>query len=88
LTRTKIKALRKHTSDTPEKVPQVPKAESSTHWSDLTQKLSALPGITAKSDVLADGSLALCLLVSGDEAIQTLAQRLGIDVSCESQFSG
>ena len=88
LTRTKIKALRKHTSDKPGKVAKPPKSESSTHWSGLAQKLSVLPGVIAKIDVMADGSSALCLLVSGDEAIQSLAQRLGIDVSSESRFSG
>ena len=87
LTRTKIKSLRKHTTDTPETVPNIPNCESSAHWGELAQNLSALPGITVKIDVLADGTSALSLLASGDAAIESLAQRLGIDVSSESRFS-
>lgn len=91
LTRNKVKALRNKDSNQQAKVPEspiLPKTKAPNSWKGLAQQLSALPGITAKLDVMGNGATELRLVASGDAALHALAKQLGIDVSHDSRFSG
>ena len=89
LTREKVKALRTNPPVEPAKTPDADVVPSvSSQWLCVAERLSSLPGLSAKVDSLPGGAIELRLVASDEVALHALIEKLGMDAEAESPFSG
>ena len=88
LTRAMAKSLRTKPPAEPSKTSDVAGVSSvSSQWQSVAERLSTLPGLSAKVEALPGGAFELRLVASGEDALHALVEKLGMDADVDSPFS-